>query len=339
MMNILITCAGRRNYLVNYFKEALQGSGKVIATDAQLNAPALVDADIAIKVPAIYSDNYIDVLLEICKANQVKAVISLNDLELPILAASKERFRQLDVTVIVSDTEAISICFDKWRTTQFLQSSGIKTPKTYLTLQDALDAIEKQELLFPLVIKPRWGSASIGIEFPESVEELRLAYQLLALRLNKTILATASQHDADRAIIIQEKLNGQEYGMDILNDLSGNYIKSFPKKKLAMRAGETDKSLSVADERFQEVGEKISAALRHIGNLDCDIFEGEDGLYVLELNPRFGGGYPFTHEAGGNIVQVLLQLLMKSNEIEEFLNFRTGLAFSKCDRLMAVPVE
>jgi len=338
-MNILITCAGRRNYLVNYFKKALQGNGKVVATDAQLNAPALVDADVAIKVPSIYSEDYIDVLLNICSTHQIRAVLSLNDLELPILATNKDKFAAIGVTVLVSDTEVISICFDKWKTSQFLHENGIRCPKTFLTFQDTLNALEAGEVSFPLVIKPRWGSASIGIEFPESLDELKLAYQLLSVRLEKSILATASKEDISHAIIFQEKLKGQEYGMDILNDLEGNFVAAFPKKKLSMRAGETDKSVSVADERFTVIAKRISTALKHIGNLDCDVFEGEGGLYILELNPRFGGGYPFTHEAGGNIVKVLVEWLSKRNHIESYLNFKPGLAFSKCDRLMTVPNE
>jgi carbamoyl-phosphate synthase large subunit len=337
-MNVLLTCAGRRNYLVNYFKEALNGSGNVIATDIQLNAPALVDADIAIEVPSIYSSNYIKSLHDICRAHAVQAIISLNDLELPILAASKVEFEQLGVTIIVSDLAVIDICFDKWKTTKFLQENGVNTPEAFLSIDDALEAVNSGKLTFPLVIKPRWGSASIGIEFPESEEELRLAYQLLSVRLSKTILADASKEDIDHAIIIQEKLNGQEFGLDVLNDLNGNHVASFPKKKLAMRAGETDKSVSVHNERLTEIGAKLGSSLRHIGNLDCDVFEREDGFYVLELNPRFGGGYPFTHEAGGNIVAALVEWLKGSKDVAKLLDFKPDLAFSKCDRLMSVPI-
>jgi len=337
-MNLLLTCAGRRNYLVNYFKEALNNSGKVIASDAQLNAPALVDADIAVKVPSIYADNYIDTLLDVCREYKVNAIISLNDLELPILAANKKKFEDLGVTVIVSDTSVIDIAFDKWKTTQFLESINVKTAKTFIDLEKALQAIENGELKFPLVIKPRWGSASIGIEFPETLDELKKAYELLALRLSKTILANASQEDAAHAILIQEKLDGQEYGMDVLNDLQGNFVAAFAKKKLAMRAGETDKSISVVDERFAETGKKLGSSLKHIGNLDCDIFEYKNELYVLELNPRFGGGYPFTHESGAKITNAIVGWLNGNNDISEFLNFQPGRAFSKCDRLMSVPV-
>lgn len=338
-MNILLTCAGRRNYLVNYFKEALRGKGKVAATDVQLNAPALVDADIAVKVPSIYEAGYIDTILSICKEYSIKALISLNDLELPLIAANKPLFEELGVKVIVSDPRVIDLCFDKWKTKQFLEECGLKVPKTYLTLDNALEALRKGEISFPVVVKPRWGSASIGLEFPASEEELLLAYRLLSLRLSQTILAEASSEDADKAILIQEKLEGKEYGMDVLNDLNGNFAAVFAKIKLSMRDGETDKSMSVCDERFSEIGRRIGERLRHIGNLDTDVFESGDGLYILELNPRFGGGYPFTHEAGAEVTKVLVEWIQGGNQIEQYLNFKPDKAFAKCDRLLAVPVE
>ena len=299
-MNILFTCAGRRNYLINYFREALDGQGKVFATDMQLTAPALVEADVAIQVPAIYSSEYIPSLLNIVKENNIQAVISLNDLELPILSAAKEQIETLGAKVIVADEEAIKIAFDKWETVKFLEENNLKSPRTFIDAVEAKQAIENGELKFPLVVKPRWGSASIGIDFPENMEELELAYRLQSIRLKRTILAEASKEDIDRAILIQEKIPGKEYGMDVLNDFESNYQGTFVRQKLQMRSGETDKAVSVIDQRFEEIGRTIGKNLKHIGNLDCDVFEHEGELYVLELNPRFGGGYPFSHEAGMN---------------------------------------
>src|SRR5699024_5321232 len=172
----------------------------------QLTAPALVDADIALQVPAIYSDEYIPSLLKIVEENKIDCVISLNDLELPILSEAKKRIEALGAKVIVSDQHAIKIAFDKWETVKFLESTGIKSTKTFIELNKAKDAIAKGELNFPLVIKPRWGSGSIGIEFPEDMRELELAYELQNIRLKRTILAEASQEDIDQAILIQEKL-------------------------------------------------------------------------------------------------------------------------------------
>lgn len=335
-MNILFTCAGRRNYLINYFKEALKGEGKVYATDMQLTAPALVDADVAIQVPAIYSEEYIPSLKNIIKEHSIKAVISLNDLELPILSQAKQDIESLGAKVIVSDENAINIAFDKWETVKFLESNGLKSPKTFIDFQEAKKAIESGELKFPLVIKPRWGSASIGIDFPEDMEELELAYKLQTIRLKRTILAEASKEDIDHAILIQEKIPGKEYGMDVLNDFEGNYVGTFVRQKLQMRSGETDKAISVIDSRFEQIGRVIGENLKHIGNLDCDVFEHNGELYVLELNPRFGGGYPFSHEAGNNTAAIYIEWLKGNMDISKHSNYKEGVMFSKCDRLLRV---
>lgn len=335
-MNILFTCAGRRNYLINYFKEALAKKGQIFAADMSLTAPALVDADVALQVPAIYSDQYISALLEIVRIHKIDAIISLNDLELPILSANKSKFDALGVKTIISSPVVIDIAFDKWKTVQYLHSLGLPQPKTYLTLDAALYGIEEGEVNFPLVVKPRWGSASIGIDFPSTVEELRLVYELQKIRLKRTILAEASKTDIEQAILIQEKLPGKEYGMDILNDFEGNYFGTYVREKLAMRSGETDKARSIKDERFSELGKIVAESLKHIGNMDCDVFEKDGKLYILELNPRFGGGYPFSHEAGVNTAAIYIEWLRGNNEVELFDNYQAGLIFSKCDRLLHV---
>jgi carbamoyl-phosphate synthase large subunit len=336
MLNILFTCAGRRNYLINYFKEALGDMGLVIAADAQLNAPALVDADRAELVPDIYDQAYIPTLIRLVKQHRINAIISLNDLELPILAENKGLLSEAGARVIVSDSQVINIAFDKWATARFITSIGLNSPKTYLELEEAKKALTKGELSFPLVLKPRFGSASIGIEFPESLEELELAYTLQMLKLQKSILKEASSGDMEHALIIQEKLGGQEYGMDVLNDFNGHYVGSFARLKLAMRSGETDKALSVIDPRFEAAGKVLGEKLGHIGSMDCDLFLDGDKVYVLELNPRFGGGYPFSHESGANIAGLYVHWLSGKKGTEDFNSYKAGLSFSKCDRLIRV---
>lgn len=120
----------------------------------------------------------------------------------------------------------------------------------------------------------------------------------------KSILATASVDD--NFILIQEVIKGPEYGLDIVNDLDGKYRGVSVKQKLAMRSGETDKAITVDNADIREIGATIGKALGHIGNLDCDVLERDGEYYVLELNPRFGGGYPFSQEAGVNIPKAIV---------------------------------
>ena len=334
-MNILFTCAGRRTYLLKYFKENMQPDDKVVATDMQLSAPALQAADIKIQVPAVYDPQYVDITLGICKAHKIDALISLNDLELPILAENKAKFEALGVTVIVSDPDVIDICFDKFKTAQWVESIGLNAPKTYVTLASAKEALAKGEIAFPLFMKPRWGSGSIGLETIDDMEELDIYYHLLMKKIKKTILATASV--GDEYIMIQEKLTGKEFGLDVMNDLQGNNVAVSVKQKLAMRAGETDKAITVDIPEVYEMGRKIGENLRHIGNLDVDIMQRANGDYcVLELNPRFGGGYPFSYEAGVNMPLAIIKWLRGEEVDTAILQPKYGKIFAKNDYLVSV---
>ncbi len=335
-MNVLFTCAGRRNYLLHYFKDALKGSGHVIAADMHSTAPAMAVADKAKVVPGVYEPGYVDALLDICKNEQVRAMISLNDLDLPILAAAGKRFQDIGTFPLVSSEKVIDICFDKWRTIQFASSAGLRSPLTFTSLVGAESAHHAGEIEFPLTIKPRWGSASIGIEFPESIHELQLAHDLLSIRLSRSILATASMQNLDQAILIQEKISGKEYGLDILNDFSGSPVQVYVKEKLAMRAGETDKAVLRNRPDLEETGFKIGKALGHIGNLDCDIFEAGGRFYLLEMNPRFGGGYPFSHVAGADYPAALIAWLEGRDYYFSELKRIYDQPFAKCDTLIRV---
>ena len=308
---------------------------KVVATDMQLSAPALQVADVKLQVPAVYDPKYVDITLQICKEQKIDALLSLNDLELPILAENKAKYEAEGVKVIVSDPSVINIAFDKYKTAQWVESLGLKSPKTYVRLEDAKHALETGDLHFPLFMKPRWGSGSIGLASIADMEELDIYYHLLMKQVKKTILATASV--GDEYIMIQEKLTGNEFGLDVMNDLEGNNVAVSVKQKLAMRAGETDKAVTLDLPEVREIGHKIGTTLKHIGNLDVDVMQNENGEYcVLELNPRFGGGFPFSYEAGVNLPKAIIEWL-KGNKVDaSMLQPEYGRMFSKNDYLMEI---
>lgn len=334
-MNILFTCAGRRTYLLKYFKENLSAGDLIFATDMQLSAPALQVADVKLQVPAVYADDYVEITLRICKENQIAALISLNDLELPILAAAKEQFEQIGTRVIVSNPEIIDIAFDKYKTAQWVESIGLQSPKTYCTIEAAKEALYNGDIHFPLFLKPRWGSGSIGLETVDDEDELDVVYQWLMKRVKKTILASASV--GDDYILIQERLTGKEYGLDIMNDLEGRFVAVSVKEKLAMRAGETDKAVTVDNPEIRAIGQRIGESLKHIGNLDVDIMQrANDDYCVLELNPRFGGGFPFSYEAGVNLPRAIISWLKGDPVSSEMLCPQYGKMFSKNDYLMEI---
>ena len=335
-MNVLFTCAGRRNYLLEYFKEATGDSGKIIAADMSRTAPAMALADVARVVSDVYAEAYVDQIFQICLEEKVDLLISLNDLELPVLSPHRQRFEEAGIRLLISEQEVIDICFDKYRTVQFCEDLNMGTPRTLLSLEEAKKALESGEISFPVVVKPRWGSASIGLEFPSDLEELELAYRLVTLRVSRSILAEASKEDLERSVLIQERIDGIEYGLDILNDFSGKTVQVYVKEKLAMRAGETDKSVLRNKPELEELGYRVGNALGHIGNVDCDMFEKDGKYYLLELNPRFGGGYPFSQMSGANYPAAILAW-MENREFDFTTFHRTyDQAFAKCDTLIRV---
>lgn len=334
-MNILFTCAGRRTYLLKYFKENLLSGDLIIATDMQLTAPALQIADVKIQVPSVYDSKYIDTTIDICKSYKINALISLNDLELPILSVNKHLFESIGVEVIVSSPEVIDICFDKYKTAQWIESIGLCAPQTYVRMCDVKKALSEGDIAFPLFMKPRWGSGSIGLETIDDMDELEMYYHILSKKIRKSILATASV--GEEYIMIQEKLTGDEFGLDVMNDLNGKNIGVSVKKKLAMRAGETDKAVTVDLPEVKQIGARVGEKLHHIGNLDMDIMQRANGDYcVLELNPRFGGGFPFSYEAGVNFPLAIIKWLRGEIVDSSILQPRYGAMFSKNDYLMEI---
>lgn len=333
--NILFTCAGKRNYLLRYFKAALNGRGRIIAIDSHKYAAVSADADVFLQVPDIYDENYVSKLEDIISDFNIKALISLNDLELPILSKHKKRLEKNGVKVLVSNIDVIDTTFDKWETHKFIKSIGLNSPNTYKDFNQALKDIQKGILNFPIVLKPRFGSGSIGVEVCKDIEELKLAYKLQNIRIKSSIFSKASGVDIEHSILIQEKLQGTEFGFDIVNDLEGGFFATFLREKIAMRFGETDKAISVINKDFDAVSEKIGNTLKHIGSMDGDAFLVDGNWFILELNPRFGGGYPFSHEAGANIAAVYIDWINgESDNLKQHIDYKVGLIHSKCDILV-----
>lgn len=321
--NILLTSAGRRSYIVKYFQEALGGRGLVHAANSEWS-PALQVADKAVTTPLIYDSTYIDFLLDYSLKHDINAIISLFDIDLPVLAQSKRRFDKNGIQVVVSDYNVTQICNDKWKAFEFFKNNNINTPKTYISISDAVMDLKNGNVSYPLIIKPRWGMGSIGIYTAENINELEILYIKVKTEILKTYLKFESKEDLNKAVLIQEKLNGQEYGLDVVNDLNKIYVTTFVKRKLAMRSGETDQAITEDNQTLRDFGEKISFALQHIGNLDADCFVVNHTPYMLEMNCRFGGGYPFSHLAGANIPQAIISWLNNEKPPKDVFEIEYG---------------
>jgi len=309
-MNILLTCVGRRSYLVNYFKSELKKEGgKVIGANSILETTGMHACDVSYRVPSITDKSYIERLLEIAKKENVKMIISLFDIDLGYLSEAKARFEALGVTVIVSSKEVIEIANDKYKTFQFLKENNILTPKTYNSYKSALEALDAGELSYPLFLKPRWGMASIGIHKIYNFEELQFFYKKVKDEVSSSYVEDLSSDNANETVLFQEFIGGTEYGVDIFNDLNGEFLLSVEKEKIEMRSGETDGAVVVKNKHLSALSIEISQKLKHIANLDMDVLYDGEKYYVLELNARFGGGFPFSYLAGANFPKLLIDMV------------------------------
>ena len=308
-MNVLLTSVGRRAYLVKYFKEAIGEMGQVHVCNSDDRTVAFHYADKAVVSPLIYDERYIPFLLNYCKENQIGIVVSLFDIDLLMLAKNKEKFAEIGTQVIVSDPAYIEICNDKWMTYRFLCEQGFHTPKTYESLDGVCKALANGEVQYPVVVKPRFGCGSIAVEIAWDEADLRYLYKKGTREVNRSYLRFESAAVAEK-LIFQERLEGQEYGADIINDLQGKHCSVIVRKKLAMRAGETDAAQIVDAPAIRAELEKLAAVTGHIGNVDCDIFLVDNVPYILEMNARFGGGYPFSHMGGCNLPKAIVAWCM-----------------------------
>lgn len=291
-INILILSAGTRNKIVQYFKKTLGENGKVIATDMSTIAPAIYEADKYYIVPRITEPGYIYIILDICKKENISGVLSLIDPELSLLAENEDKFKNIGTTVIGSSYELCERALDKMQMFQWLRSHGYNCAKSYVDKNEFFADVKTGKANYPVFVKPVRGSASIAISKVFDNETVDLLF------------------DHSDNLMIQEYLDGQEIGADCYIDLlSGELVSVFTKKKIVMRAGETDKSVSFKDEKLFELIKKFVNESGWRGQIDIDIFEINGEYHISEVNPRFGGGYPHAYECGADHMKLIVNNL------------------------------
>ena len=320
--NILILSCGTRNKIIQYFKKALTSEdgtchGKVIATDMSSLAPALYEADSFYIVPRMTSEGYIDIILDICKREEIKAVLSLIDPELSLLAKHQAQFEEISVTVIGSSYELCEMSLNKMAMYRWLSSHGYAAAKSYCDKDAFYADVEKGNMAFPVFVKPVCGSASISINKVYDKDTLELLFA----------------HDDD--LLIQEYLVGQEIGADVYIDIKSREVVSvFTKKKLVMRAGETDKAISFKDEKLFALINRFVKEAGYRGQIDIDIFDVNGEYYISEVNPRFGGGYPHAYECGCDHMKLIVNNLNGMVNKPSIGNYDAGVCMMKYNEVM-----
>ena len=316
-MNILILAAGTRNKVVQYFKRALDGIGRVIATDTSELAPAIYEADKYYLVPHISDPDYISIILDICRKEKITGALSLIDPELSLLAEHEAEFRAEGVRVIGSSRQLCDLAMNKMAMFHWLSDHQYLCARSWSKLDDFAVSLSAGECAFPVFVKPVEGSASIGISTVYDMATLDVLF---------------AHHEG---LMVQENLKGQEIGADVYIDMiSGEVDSIFTKKKLKMRAGETDKAVSFKDPALFALIERFVSEAGFRGQIDIDIFENNGEYYISEVNPRFGGGYPHAYEAGCDHIRLILNNLRGVANKKRIGEYDEGVYMMKYNEVM-----
>ena len=291
-MNFLFCSVGRRAELIKDFKLSLDDNSKIIATDCSNTAPALYFADKQYIVPKITEWDYLSTILEICKKENIHAITTFIDPEIEILAKNRKTFEALGVVVLAPYIETAKLCFDKYEMYKYLNNNDIKTVKTYAELDSFYIDYKNGDCNFPVFVKPRTGSGSVGARRVDTYEDL------------KSIFNNESN------LIIQEFMNGDDIDVDVYVDtISNKAVSMFAKRKLETKIGGANKTISFKDEKlFKEIEDAISH-FKFNGPIDMDFFYKDGEYYLSEINPRFGGAYLHAYGCGVDFIKLIINNL------------------------------
>ena len=291
--NILFTSVGRRVSLVQHFRKVLselQLGGKLVGADTALSAPAMHVMDKKYQACRVTSKDYIPQLLDICRTEDIDLLIPLIDTELLLLAENKEKLQETGTTVLISHPTVIRTAMDKHNTHRFLTKNGFAVPEEF----GVDEALARDDIEYPLVMKPAKGSASIGVTKIGNKEDL----EFFSGKIKNPIL--------------EERLDGYEYTLDVLVDFDGQVRCVVPRKRLEVRAGEVSKGMTVKDKRIIMTGKRVVEALKGaLGPITVQGFLTNNGEFKLtEINPRFGGGHPLSIVAGADYPRWIIEMLL-----------------------------
>ena len=285
MNNILFCSAGRRVKLIKDFRNTIGDNGKIVVVNNSKIAPALYVADKKYLVSKISDENYINEILNICEKEKIKIVCTLIDPEIQILAENSKRFEEKGIFLMVPSFKTAKICFDKYEMYKYAIDNGIRTIKTYCSIE----ALEKDKIKFPVFVKPRNGSGSVGAKKIDNIESLK------------------EEVKENQNLIIQEFMDGIDLDADVYVDsISKKVVSIFSKKKLESKIGGASKTISFKDEKLNMFIEDIVSKFEFKGAINIDFFYKDGEYYLSEINPRFGGGYIHAYEEGVDFINYLV---------------------------------
>jgi carbamoyl-phosphate synthase large subunit len=317
--NMLISSAGRRVGLLACFRDSIATRGAdwtVFAIDSGSTAPAAFVADHALCVPRCTDPGFLDAVLQLCAKYRVRLLIPTIDTELPVYAAASGQLAEIGVKACISELSAVQICCNKIATHEWLVANGFPTVRQ-TGLRSAL--LHPSDWPLPLIAKPYNGSASLGV------------------RRIQTRLEFEAMVDMSSECIVQEIASGREFTINVYVNQSGECICAVPHWRMEVRAGEVSKGVTVKNRRLMDLARAVAEALPGAyGPLNIQCFMDDSGTTrIIEVNARFGGGYPLAHRAGGRFTDWLLDEL-EGKRLSYFDDWTDDLAMLRYDEAVFV---
>lgn len=320
-MNILFCSAGRRVELLKDFRKSMDEGDRIIAADLSNLAPALYVADAHYLVPRIDDLTYLDTILDICRKEKINAVTTLIDPEIELLAKNRARFEEIGIEVLAPYTETAELCFDKFKMYQYLTAHGVPTPDTWGDYASAMAAVESGSLAFPVFVKPRTGSGSVGARKVQNAETLKALCE------------------ADPSLIIQRLMTGDLDADVYIDTISHKAVSAFSKRKLETKIGGASKTISFKDEKLFAFIREITELLKFNGPVDMDFFYQNGTYYLSEVNPRFGGAYLHAYGAGVDFVKLIKNNLSGNENAPVFGNYEDDVVMMMYDSVIITKVD
>lgn len=312
--NILFCSVGRRAKFLQNAKSVLPSDMKIIATDSSNTAPAIYFADRYYIVPKITDEAYLDVILNICRKENIGAITTFIDPEIELLAKNKDVFEELGILVLAPDLTTAQLCFDKYKMYSYLVENNIDTVQTFESISTFKEKLDTNEINFPVFVKPRNGSGSVGAQKVNNYEELELLYL------------------KNSDLIIQELMTGVDLDVDVYIDtLSGEIVSMFSKKKIETKIGGASKTVSFVDQRLFEIIEKVNELFKFNGPIDIDFFEVNGKYYLSEINPRFGGANLHAFGCGVDFISLVLNNMNGIRNIPNINKYEENIAMLMFD--------
>ena len=323
-VTVLISSAGRRVELLRGFRRALgavgAAPGRVVATDCSWYSSAFHDADEAFLVPRLGDPEFVPRLLELCVKHRVDLIVPTIDTEMPVYVAHRDQFDEIGTTIALSHGDVVAIAADKQRTHDWLVTQGLPTVEQ---TTPAAALADPDAWTYPLIAKPRFGSAGLGVGLVHDAEELALVAR--------------RGHELGE-LVVQRVAPGVEHTIDVLADRAGRCVCAVPRRRIEVRAGEVSKGVTVRSAVLEDLASRVCEALPGAyGALNVQVFvDDPEHLAVIEINARYGGGFPLSLEAGADFPRWMLEELLGLPSTASPDGWRAGLVMLRYDAAVFV---